>query len=282
MNNSKIINNKKTLHNRLSKVFDTPNKKAFIAFLTAGDPDADSTVSFILDMEAAGADLIEIGIPFSDPTAEGKVIQEANIRALKNGMTTDGVFDIVRKVREHSQVPLVFMTYLNPVFYYGYDRFFTRCEELSVDGIIIPDLPFEEKEEVALPAAAHNVSLISMIAPTSESRIRRIASQAEGFLYVVSSMGVTGVRSEITTDLSSMIANIRKETDVPCAIGFGISTPAQAADMAALSDGSIVGSAIVKIIARYGKEANEELKTYVSTMKDAIFLLTPMNSYNII
>lgn len=264
------MNNTKLMNNKLGNVFDNPNKKAFIAFLTAGDPDADSTVSFILDIEAAGADLIEIGIPFSDPTAEGKVIQEANIRALRGGMTTEVVFDIVRKVREHSEVPLVFMTYLNPVFHYGYERFFTRCEELGVDGIIIPDLPFEEKEEVALPAAAHNVSLISMIAPTSESRIRTIASQAEGFLYVVSSMGVTGVRSEITTDLSSMIANIRKVTDVPCAIGFGISTPEQAADMAVLSDGSIVGSAIVKIIAQYGKAANEELKTYVSAMKDAV------------
>ena len=241
--------------NRLEKVFDTPNKKAFIGFLTAGDPDADSTVRFILEMERAGADLIEIGIPFSDPTAEGVVIQEANIRSLKNGMTTDGVFDIVRRVREKSQIPLAFMTYVNPVFHYGYDRFFARCEELEVGAIIIPDVPFEEKAEVEEPAAAHNVALISMIAPTSESRIQAIASEAKGFIYVVSSMGVTGVRSEIKTDLASMVEHIRKATDVPCAIGFGISTPEQAKKMAAVSDGAIVGSAIVRIIAEHGREA---------------------------
>ncbi|MBO4981947.1 MAG: tryptophan synthase subunit alpha [Lachnospiraceae bacterium] len=256
--------------NKLSKVFDTPNKKAFIAFLTAGDPDADSTVKFILEMEKAGADLVEIGIPFSDPTAEGVVIQEANIRALGNGMTTDGAFDIVRRVRETSQIPLAFMTYVNPVFHYGYDRFFQKCEELGVDAIIIPDLPYEEKAEVEGPAKAHNVALISMIAPTSESRIRTIASEAEGFIYVVSSMGVTGVRSEIRTDLGSIVEHIRKATDVPCAIGFGISTPKQAKDMAALSDGAIVGSAIVRLIAEHGADAAPYISRYVSSMKAAV------------
>lgn len=186
---------------KLEKVFDTPNKKAFIGFLTAGDPDADSTVQFILEMEKAGADLIEIGIPFSDPTAEGVVIQEANIRSLGNGMTTDGVFEIVKRVREQSQIPLAFMTYVNPVFHYGYEKFFTKCEELGISAIIIPDVPYEEKAEVEAPAKAHGVKVISMVAPTSESRIRQIASEAEGFIYVVSSMGVTGVRSEIKTDL---------------------------------------------------------------------------------
>lgn len=258
------------MNNKIKNAFANPNKKAFIAFLTAGDPSADCTVDYILEMERAGADLIEIGIPFSDPTAEGVVIQDANIRALKGGMTTDGVFDIVRRVREQSQIPLVFMTYVNPVFHYGYDRFFAKCEELSVDGIIIPDLPFEEKEEVAVPAAAHNVSLISMIAPTSESRIQTIASQAEGFIYVVSSMGVTGVRSEIKTDIKSMVESIRQVTDVPCAVGFGISTPEQAAAMAAVSDGAIVGSAIVKLIARDGAEALPAIREYVTAMKEAV------------
>lgn len=260
----------KTLNNKLNKVFDTPNKKAFIGFLTAGDPTADCTVNYILEMERAGADLIEIGIPFSDPTAEGVVIQDANIRALKNGMTTDGAFDIVRRVREKSQIPLAFMTYANPVFHYGYDKFFTRCEELGVDAIIIPDMPFEEKAEMEEPANAHNVALISMIAPTSESRIQAIASEAKGFIYVVSSMGVTGVRSEIKTDLGAIVESIRKVTDVPCAIGFGISTPEQAKAMAAVSDGAIVGSAIVKIIAKYGTEAAPELYNYVKSMKDAV------------
>ncbi|MCH5340862.1 MAG: tryptophan synthase subunit alpha [Acetatifactor sp.] len=258
------------MNNKLSKVFDTPNKKAFIAFLTAGDPNADCTVEYILEMERAGADLIEIGIPFSDPTAEGVVIQDANIRSLKNGMTTDGAFEIVRRVREKSQIPLAFMTYANPVFHYGYDRFFDRCKELGVDAIIIPDLPFEEKLEMEEPANARDVALISMIAPTSESRIREIASEAKGFIYVVSSMGVTGVRSEIKTDLGAIVESIRKVTDVPCAIGFGISTPEQAKAMAAVSDGAIVGSAIVKIIAQYGDKAAPEIYKYVKSMKDAV------------
>lgn len=256
--------------NYLQKVFDTPNKKAFIAFLTAGDPDADSTVKFILEMEKAGADLVEIGIPFSDPTAEGVVIQEANIRALRNGMTTDGVFDIVRRVREVSRLPLAFMTYVNPVFHYGYERFFAKCEELGVCAIIIPDVPYEEKEEVEKVANAYNVAVISMIAPTSESRIQTIASEAKGFLYVVSSMGVTGVRSEIQTDISSIIESIRKVTEVPCAIGFGISTPKQAGEMARISDGAIVGSALVKIIARHGADAAPYLAEYVQSMKAAV------------
>ncbi len=256
--------------NPLERVFATPNHKAFIAFLTAGDPSADSTVEFILEMEKAGVDLVEVGIPFSDPTAEGPVIQEASIRALRGGMTTDGVFEIVRRVREKSSLPLVFMTYLNPVFHYGYDKFFAKCEELGVSGIIIPDLPFEEKEEVEGPAAAHGVNVISMIAPTSEDRIQAIASQAKGFIYVVSSMGVTGVRTEIKTDIASMVESIRKVTDVPCAVGFGISTPAQAAAMARVSDGAIVGSAIVKLIARDGKDAARAVGEYVTAMKEAV------------
>ncbi|MCD7836088.1 MAG: tryptophan synthase subunit alpha [Lachnospiraceae bacterium] len=252
------------------RVFDTDNKKAFIAFITAGDPDADSTVKFILEMERAGADLIEIGIPFSDPTAEGVVIQEANIRALKNGMTTDGVFDIVKRVREVSQIPLVFMTYVNPVFHYGYEKFFAKCEELGVGGIIIPDVPFEEKEEAAQPAAEHNVEVISMISPTSEERIKSIAQEARGFIYVVSSMGVTGVRSEFSAGRDAMVSSIRRVTDTPCAIGFGISTPEQAKGMASISDGVIVGSAIVRIVAEHGAGAAPFIYEYVKGMKDAV------------
>lgn len=244
--------------------------KAFIAFLTAGDPSADKTVEYILAMEEAGADLVEIGIPFSDPTAEGVVIQDANIRALKAGMTTEGVFDIVRRVREKSQIPLVFLTYINPVFHYGYEAFFERCQGLGVDGIIIPDMPYEEKEELAGIAAAHDVDVISLIAPTSEQRIQMIAKEATGFIYVVSSMGVTGVRGEITTDIGKIVASIRQVTDVPVAVGFGISTPKQACDMAALSDGAIVGSAIVKLIERDGSHAAEAIRGYVAEMKRAV------------
>jgi len=255
---------------KIARAFENENKKAFIAFITAGDPDADSSVKFILEMARAGADLIEVGIPFSDPTAEGTVIQEANIRSLRGGMTTDGVFEIVRRVREQSDIPLCFMTYANPVFHYGYDNFFAKCEELSVAGIIIPDMPYEEKSEMEEIANAHGVSVISMIAPTSESRVKMIAAEADGFIYVVSSMGVTGVRSEIKTDLASIIASIREVTNVPAAIGFGISTPEQAQKMAEISDGAIVGSAIVRIVAEYGAEAAPYLYDYVKGMKEAV------------
>lgn len=244
--------------------------KAFIGFLTAGDPSKEKTSEFILAIEEAGADLVEIGIPFSDPTAEGVVIQDANIRALKNGMTTDGVFEIVEEVRKTSQIPLVFLTYLNPVFHYGYEPFFSKCQALGVDGIIIPDLPYEEKEELAPIANAYGVQVISLIAPTSRKRIELIAKEAEGFIYVVSSMGVTGVRSEIQTDIGTIISAIREVTNVPTAVGFGISTPKQAGEMAKLSDGAIVGSAIVKIIEQYGEEAKEPIFQYVKGMKEAV------------
>lgn len=244
--------------------------KAFIAFLTAGDPTADKTVEYILAMEEAGADLVEIGIPFSDPTAEGVVIQDANIRALGAGMTTEGVFDIVRRVREKSQIPLVFLTYINPVFHYGYEAFFKKCEELGVDGIILPDMPYEEKAELADTANAHGVDVISLIAPTSEQRIQKIAKDATGFIYVVSSMGVTGMRGEIKTDLAAILESIREVTNIPTAIGFGINTPQQAAQMAKIADGAIVGSAIVKMIERYGTEAKVPLMEYVAEMKRAV------------
>lgn len=244
--------------------------KAFIAFLTAGDPSAEKTADYILAMEEAGADLIEIGIPFSDPTAEGPVIQEANIRALSKGMTTDGVFGIVEEVRRKSQIPLVFLTYLNPVFHYGYEAFFEKCEELGVDGIIIPDLPYEEKEDLAEIAKTHGVDVISMIAPTSRQRIQMIAKEAKGFLYIVSSMGVTGVRNNIETDIPAIVSSIREVTDIPAAVGFGISTPGQAEAMAAASDGAIVGSAIVKLIEKHKDHAEEALREYVKTMKAAV------------
>ena len=244
--------------------------KAFIAFLTAGDPSAEKTADYILAMEEAGADLIEIGIPFSDPTAEGPVIQEANIRAVSKGMTTDGVFGIVEEVRRKSQIPLVFLTYLNPVFHYGYEAFFEKCEELGVDGIIIPDLPYEEKGDLAEIAKIHGVDVISMIAPTSRQRIQMIAKEAKGFLYIVSSMGVTGVRNNIETDIPAIVSSIREVTDIPAAVGFGISTPDQAETMAAASDGAIVGSAIVKLIEKHKDHAEEALREYVKTMKAAV------------
>ena len=245
------------------------NGKAFIGFLTAGDPTCEKTVEYILAMEEAGCDLIEIGIPFSDPMAEGIVIQDANVRALKHNTTTDDVFDIIAKVREKTDVPLVFLTYINPVFFYGYERFFKRCSELGVDGIISPDLPYEEKGEIADIAMKNGVDVISLIAPTSKERIQKIAGDATGFIYVVSSLGVTGMRSEIKTDLNAILADIRDVTDLPLAVGFGINTPEQASQIGKIADGVIVGSAIVKIIEEHGENAGDALKEYVSSMKKA-------------
>jgi tryptophan synthase alpha chain len=244
--------------------------KAFIAFLTGGDPSIEKSEEFILEMIRAGADLIEIGVPFSDPIAEGEVIQRANLRALSVGTTTDKLFDLVARVRQKTDVPLVFLTYLNPVFRYGYDAFFRRCRDVGVDGVIIPDLPYEEQGEAAAPARGYDVDIISLVAPTSEERVLAIAKNAAGFLYVVSSMGVTGVRGEINTDVAAMIRLARSVSNVPAAVGFGVGAPAQAREMARLADGVIVGSAIVRIIERCGADAAPELYRFVREMKAAV------------
>lgn len=241
--------------------------KAFIAFITCGDPDLETTAAAVRAAVANGADLIELGIPFSDPTAEGPVIQGANIRALSGGVTTDKIFDLVRDLRTDITVPMVFMTYANVVFSYGAETFIATCKEIGIDGLILPDIPYEEKEEFLPICHKYDVDLISLIAPTSENRISMIAKEAEGFLYIVSSLGVTGTRSEIKTDLKSIVDVVRQNTDIPCAIGFGISTPEQAGKMAAISDGAIVGSAIVKLIEQYGKESPNYVGEYVKAMK---------------
>lgn len=255
----------------MSKIGSAFEKKAFIPFVTAGDPDLETTKEIIKRMEKAGASIVEIGIPFSDPTAEGPVIQGANLRALSGGVTTDKIFDMVKDLRKDVKIPLVFMTYANVVFSYGIERFAAKMEEVGMDGLILPDVPFEEKEEFAPICEKHGVDFISLIAPTSEGRIEKIAKNAKGFLYLVSSLGVTGTRSEITTDLGSIVSLIKKANpEIPCAIGFGISNPEQAKKMASLSDGAIVGSAIVKIIGKEGKESPKEVEQFVSEMVRAI------------
>lgn len=246
------------------------NGKAFIGFVTGGDPTIEKSEEFILKMAEAGADLIEIGIPFSDPIAEGPVIQEANLRALKAGATTDKLFQLAASVRKKTDVPLVFLTYLNPVFKYGYHAFFEKCRVSGVDGIIIPDMPYEEKADVTEIAAEYGVDVISLIAPTSEARIGQIAREAKGFLYVVSSMGVTGMRSQIKTDLGAIMEVVKKSSTVPAAVGFGISTPEQAEKIARIADGVIVGSAIVKLCEQYGDDATQPIYEYVRAMKEAI------------
>ena len=259
----------------MSKIADAFAKgKAFIPFITCGDPDLETTKEIVRSMAANGADLIELGIPFSDPTAEGPVIQGANLRALKNGVTTDQIFDMVRELRTDSSnpvsLPMVFMTYANVVFSYDAEKFIRTCREIGIDGLILPDLPFEEKGEFDEICRKYDIDLISLIAPTSENRIAMIAKEAKGFIYIVSSLGVTGVRSEIKTDIASLVKLVRENASVPCAVGFGISTPEQAAKMAGISDGAIVGSAIIKLVAQYGKDAAGPVGEYVRKMKDAI------------
>lgn len=256
------------MNKRITDAFS--NGKAFIPFLTCGDPEISVTEELVLTMAEAGADLIELGIPFSDPTAEGPVIQDANERALAAGTTTDKVFEMVRRLREKTDIPMVFMTYANVVYSYGVARFMKTAKEAGMDGLILPDVPFEEKDEFAVPAAEEGLDLISLIAPTSNERISLIANKAEGFVYCVSSLGVTGVRQNITTDIGAMVQLVKKAKDIPCAVGFGISTPEQARSMSEQADGVIVGSAIVKLIAEYGRESAPYVRDYVRKMKEAI------------
>ena len=244
--------------------------KAFIPFITCGDPSLEITEQLVYAMEEAGASLIELGIPFSDPTAEGPVIQGANIRALSGGVTTDKVFEMVKKIRKNTDIPMVFMTYANVVFSYGVDKFMKTSKEVGMNGLILPDVPFEEKEEFASVAREYGLDFISLIAPTSHERIQMIAKEAEGFVYCVSSLGVTGERREITTDIGSMVKLVKEAKDIPVAVGFGISTPWQAKDMALKSDGAIVGSAIVKICEKYKNDCVSYVKDYVASMTEAL------------
>lgn len=254
--------------NKISKAFE--GRKAFIAFITGGDPDIETTEKLVLAMEEAGADIVEIGIPFSDPIAEGPVIQEADVRALEAGCTVDRLFDMVKSLRTKTDIPLLFMTYVNPIYAYGKERFFSNCRESGIDGIIVPDVPFEEKDELEYECGKFGICLISMISPTSGLRTEKIAAEADGFLYCVSSLGVTGVRSKIDTGISQLIQNVKKVSSVPCAVGFGISTPEQAKYMAGISDGIIVGSAIVKLVAQYGQNSVEPVKEFIKKMKAVI------------
>lgn len=254
--------------NKLKQVF--ASGKAFIPFITAGDPAIEVTEQLVLQMAEAGADLVELGIPFSDPVAEGPVIQDADSRALSGGITTDKIFTMVGRIRKSCDVPIALMTYVNPIFTYGTDRFMRNCQAAGIDAVIVPDVPYEEKDELMPYCSKYNVDLISMIAPSSRNRIRMIAGEAQGFIYCVSSMGVTGMRQEIGDDVKEMIKLVKEVNDIPCAIGFGISTPEQAARMAQFSDGVIVGSAIVKMVEQYGADCVPHVVEYVRRMKNAI------------
>jgi tryptophan synthase alpha chain len=252
----------------IKQAFSKGNKKAFVAFLTAGDPTLADTERYINIMQESGVDLIEIGIPFSDPIAEGPVIQAADIRALKNNVCLDDIFAMVERVDK--KVPLVFMTYANPVYFYGYDKFFERLKKVGVAGVIIPDIPFEESGEVKVVADKYGITVVDMVAPTSNERIKKVCANSKGFIYLVSSLGVTGVRSKIDTDIVEITKKIREFSSTPVCVGFGISTPDQAANMAKAADGAIIGSAIVKIIGEYGSQADEKLREYLTKVSAAV------------
>jgi tryptophan synthase alpha chain len=260
--------------NRIDRFFaqkpDGAGKKFFVALVTGGDPNIETTAHLIRTIAKAGADIIEIGIPFSDPIAEGPVIQAASLRALAAGCTTERLFDMVEDLRRDVDIPLLFMTYANPVFAYGKERFLRRCVQCGIDGLIIPDTPFEEKEEFAGVCREHNVRLISMVAPTSRHRAAQIARGAEGFLCCVASLGGTDMRPQLMEEISQVIANARSVSDIPCAVSFDISTPEQAQQMALCGDGIIVDSAIGNIIAQYGEDSEEPVARYVESIKKAL------------
>ena len=261
------------MNNRIVECFNElkeKKEKALISFITGGDPDIETTEKLILTMEEAGVHMIEIGIPFSDPIAEGEVIQEATARALSAGCTVDKLFDMVERLRKKTQMPLLFMTYANPIYVYGKERFIEKCREVGIDGIIVPDLPFEEKDEFEGECSRNEIALISLIAPTSGERVVKIAQEAQGFLYCVSSLGVTGMRKKINTNLEVLIGQVRKTSSVPCAIGFGISTPEQAGELASVADGVIIGSAIVKLVEEYGKDSVAYVEEFVKEVKKVL------------
>ncbi|MCM1299063.1 MAG: tryptophan synthase subunit alpha [Firmicutes bacterium] len=259
--------------NRIEKCFEElkkENKKALITFITSGDPDLETTEKTALKMFESGADIIELGVPFSDPVAEGVTIQKASLRALKGGVNLDGIFDTVKKIREKTDKPLLLMMYINTIFVYGAERFFSNCKEYGIDGVIVPDMPYEEREEILDTAEKYGIINVNLVAPTSHDRIKEIASHSKGFLYCVSSTGVTGVRSSFTTDFDSFFGTIKQYASCPCAVGFGISGPEAAKKMSSYCDGVIVGSAIVRILEEKGADGAEDVGSFVRSLKDAM------------
>jgi len=246
-------------------------KKSFIGFLTAGDPCIEKTEDFIVEIANAGAAVVEIGIPFSDPIAEGPVVQEANVRALSapGGCTTDMVFDMVAKASKRVDVPLVFVTYLSPVYKYGYVRFCAKCKETGVDAIIIPDLSYEEKGELVEEAKKYDIDIISLISTNSGDRIKMIAEDSTGYIYILPSAEHVA-EGEISSKLVETVARIRKITDTPVVIEFGANTPEQIARYSDIADGIIIETRIVKLIEKYGNDAGSHIYDYVKKMVDSI------------
>lgn len=246
-------------------------KTAFIGFLTAGDPDLETCKACILEMEKNGCDIIEVGIPFSDPAADGPLIQQASLRALKNGICTDDVMHMMQEVRKTVKIPIVYLLYYNQIHTYGIEKFLEACDKCGIDGLIIPDLPYEHQDEIRPFAKQYNIHIISLVTPMSAKRQIQIAKESEGFLYCVTSLGVTGERSSFQTDLKRFIEELNQYSDTPKALGFGISTVEQIREMREYADGIIVGSAIVRQIGKIS-ESNmtaSDVGAFVKTLADA-------------
>lgn len=259
--------------NRIDRCFQAlqaHNKKALVTFITAGDPDLETTEQLVLALEKEGVDVVELGIPFSDPVAEGPVIQEASARALKNGVKTDDFFELVKRLRAKTDMPILFMMYVNCIYVYGKEKFFDRCLECGIDGVIVPDLPFEEKEEIEDAAESRGIHSVSLVAPTSRERVSAIASQSRGFLYCVSSLGVTGTRDHFDTNFAEFFGLINRYKASPACVGFGISTPEQVQNLKGYCDGVIVGSAIVRIIGQHGRNSVNPVSKFVKELKSAL------------
>ena len=259
--------------NRIDRKFSElkkENKKALITFVTAGDPSISDTEKIVLEMIYAGADIVEIGVPFSDPVAEGKTIQRASKRALDAGTTLSDIFAMVDRLREKTDAPLLLMMYINNIFRFGTEKFFNLCKEKGIDGVIVPDLPYEEREEIHDFAEKYGIYSINLVAPTSKERIEMIAKESKGFLYCVSSNGVTGVRSEISTDFENLFGDVKTYSSCPSAVGFGISTPEQAKELSQYFDGVIIGSAIVNIIEEKKNNASSFVSQYIKSLRTAL------------
>ena len=254
----------------MSNIKNAFQNKALIGFVMAGDPDLETTKEIIISMSKAGADMVELGIPFSDPIAESSVIQSANLRALKSETYLPRIFEMIRDVRKTTDISIVFHTYINPVFNYGYEKFFKICNETKVDGVVIPDLPFEEKQEIKEYADNNEVDIISFVVPTDEERIKMISKDASGFIYFVPSIGATKVMEGHTKELTDVIEVLKKTTDIPVAIGFGINTVQQAEFFSKMADGIIIGNALVKIVEKYGKDSATHIFDYVKSLKNVM------------
>jgi tryptophan synthase alpha chain len=255
---------------RIASVFIESNRTALIPYITVGYPSVETSLKVVPLLASSGCDIIELGIPFSDPLADGATIQRASYEALRQGVTPVACFEMAQELRQQVEVPLVFMTYYNPVLKFGLEQFCSKCAEVGIDGLIIPDLPPEEGQELEQSARSHELNLIYLLSPTStEERIQLVTSRASGFIYLVSLTGVTGARDELPRELESFVTRIRKGTEKPLCVGFGVSTPEQARRIAEVADGVIVGSRILQLI----KEDNslKSLRLFIKGLRDVLF-----------